>query len=357
MRAATRAPGQGLRRAARDRHELHARGARRRRRRRHARARAPARPAGHRAPRSWRRRSPAPRSAGPSRRRRRRRRSPRPRPRCAPTAARSRPTPSRRSPMTISSAARAAAGGWAPAGDVTLPATVTLVQQLHLSPLPDGSAVLLFLGQGPAAGDVPRPYAAAALGRRASGARPSRSIRAPSWPASDLGLAVDAAGNAYAVWSVSDGRVRTSLLPAGGAFSAALTTAATGRTPRVAVAAAGRRRAARPGSTCPAAARCCAPRSGRPAGLAHRRAHAAAGRRDDAREPRARRLDGRVGDRHRDDRHGRRADARASTCSSDRPPRRRGRRRTCAPGWPSRSARRSSRWARSARSRCGSRAT
>ncbi len=71
------------------------------------------------------------------------------------------------SPMTISSAVRAAAGGWAPGGDVPLPAGVTLVQQLHLALLPDGSAVLLFLGQGPAAGDVPRPYAAV---RSAAGA-------------------------------------------------------------------------------------------------------------------------------------------------------------------------------------------
>ena len=53
---------------------------------------------------------------------------------------------------------------------------------------------------------------------------------------SDIGLVVDLAGNAYAVWSVSDGRVRTSVMPVGGAFGAALTTAATARTPRVAAA-------------------------------------------------------------------------------------------------------------------------
>ena len=50
----------------------------------------------------------------------------------------------------------------------------------------------------------------------------------------DLGLAVDAGGVAYAVWSVSDGRVRTSMRPLGGAFAAAQTNALSGRTPRVA---------------------------------------------------------------------------------------------------------------------------
>ena len=138
-------------------------------------------------------------------------------------------------PMTISSAARAAAGGWAPAGDVTLPPTVTLVQQLHLSPLPDGSAVLMFLGQGPAAGDVPRPYAAVRSVAGVWGALVSLDPGAVV-ACSDIGLAVDTAGNTYAAWSVSDGRVRTSLLPAGGGFSAALTTAVTARTPRLAAA-------------------------------------------------------------------------------------------------------------------------
>ncbi len=142
------------------------------------------------------------------------------------------------SPMAISSAARAAAGGWSPAGDVVLPAGVTLVQQLHLSPLPDGSAVLLFLGQGPAAGDVPRPYAAV---RSAAGAWEAPVALDPGAvvACADLGLAVDATGNAYAVWSVSDGRVRTSLRPAAGAFAAAQTVATTGRTPRVAASPAG----------------------------------------------------------------------------------------------------------------------
>jgi PKD domain len=142
------------------------------------------------------------------------------------------------SPMTISSAARAAAGGWSPAGDVLLPVNVTLVQQLHLSALPDGGAVLLFLGQGPAAGDVPRPYAAL---RSAAGAwaPPVALDPGAAVACADLGLAVDATGNTYAVWSVSDGRVRTSLLPAGGAFGAAQTAATTGRTPRVAVAPSG----------------------------------------------------------------------------------------------------------------------
>jgi hypothetical protein len=137
------------------------------------------------------------------------------------------------SPMTISSAARAAAGGWAPAGDVPLPPTITLVQQLHLALRPDGSAVLLFLGQGPAAGDVPRPYATL---RSAAGAWAAPTALDPTAAvaSADLGLAVDAAGVAYAVWSVSDGRVRTSVLPVGGAFAAAQTTALNGRTPRVA---------------------------------------------------------------------------------------------------------------------------
>ena len=137
------------------------------------------------------------------------------------------------SPMTISSAARNAAGGWSPAGDVALPASVTLVQQLQLALLHDGSAVLLFLGQGPAAGDVPRPYAAL---RSAAGAWAAPVALDPTAvvACADLGLAVDAAGVAYAVWSVSDGRVRASTLPAGGAFSAAQTVASTARTPRVA---------------------------------------------------------------------------------------------------------------------------
>ncbi|MEA2783652.1 MAG: hypothetical protein QOK29_5211, partial [Rhodospirillaceae bacterium] len=143
-----------------------------------------------------------------------------------------------KSPMAISSAARAAAGGWAPGGDVALPPTVTLVQQLHLSPLRDGSAVLIFLGQGPAAGDVPRPYAAV---RSAAGAWGALVALDPGAvvACSDIGLAIDAAGNAYAAWSISDGRVRTSMLPVGGAFSAALTTAVTARTPRLAAAPSG----------------------------------------------------------------------------------------------------------------------
>jgi hypothetical protein len=142
------------------------------------------------------------------------------------------------SPMAISSAARTPAGGWSPAGDVALPPGVTLVQQLRLQPLPDGGAVLLVLGQGAAAGDVPRPYAAV---RAAAGAW---SALVPLDPGAvvacdDLGLAVDAAGNAYAAWSAADGRVRTSTRPAGGSFSLAATTAATARTPRVAAAPAG----------------------------------------------------------------------------------------------------------------------
>ncbi len=112
-----------------------------------------------------------------------------------------------------------------------MPATVTLVQQLHLSPLPDGSAVLLFLGQGPAAGDVPRPYAVVRSAAGVWGALVSLDPGAVV-ACADIGLAVDAAGNAYAAWSVSDGRVRTSLLPAGGGFGAALTTAMTARTSR-----------------------------------------------------------------------------------------------------------------------------
>ncbi|HET6173493.1 MAG TPA: PKD domain-containing protein [Gaiellales bacterium] len=136
-------------------------------------------------------------------------------------------------PMTLSSAARSAAGGWSPAGDIALPASVTLVQQLQLALLPDGSAVALFLGQGPAAGDVPRPYAAL---RSAAGAwaAPVALDPAAVVACADLGLAIDGTGNAYAVWSVSDGRVRTSMLPLGGAFSAAQTSATAARTPRVA---------------------------------------------------------------------------------------------------------------------------
>ena len=137
------------------------------------------------------------------------------------------------SPMTISSAARGAAGGWSPSGDVPLPASVTLVQQLHLELLPDGSAVLVFLGQGSAAGEVPRPYAAV---RSPAGtwAAPTTLDPGVVVACADLGLAVDAAGVAYAVWSVSDGRVRTSVRPAGGAFAAAQTNALNGRTPHVA---------------------------------------------------------------------------------------------------------------------------
>jgi hypothetical protein len=142
------------------------------------------------------------------------------------------------SPMRISSAARSAAGGWAPAGDVILPPTITLVQQLRLALLPDGSAVLLFLGQGPAAGDVPRPYAALRSVAGVWGA-PVALDPAAVVACADVGLAADAAGNAYAVWSVSDGRVRTSTLPPGGAFGAAQTTALTARTPRVATAPSG----------------------------------------------------------------------------------------------------------------------
>jgi hypothetical protein len=142
------------------------------------------------------------------------------------------------SPMTISSAARAPAGGWSPAGDIALPPSVTLVQQLRLQPLPNDGAVLLFLGQGAAAGDVPRPYAAT---RSATGVW---SALVPLDPGAvlacdDVGLAGDAAGNAFVVWSVADGRVRTSTLPAGGAFTVAATTASTARTPRLAAAPAG----------------------------------------------------------------------------------------------------------------------
>ena len=142
------------------------------------------------------------------------------------------------SPMTISSAARAAAGGWAPAGDVILPPNVTLVQQLRMAALPDGTALLLFLGQGPAAGDVPRPYASI---RSLAGAwSPPVSLDPTAAVAcSDLGLATDATGNAYIAWSVSDARVRTATLPLAGAFTAAITTAFTARTPRIAASPAG----------------------------------------------------------------------------------------------------------------------
>jgi hypothetical protein len=136
-------------------------------------------------------------------------------------------------PMTIASAARTPAGGWAPAGEIALPASVTLVQQLQLVLLTDGGAVLLFLGQGPAAGDLPRPYAAV---RSAAGAWAAPVALDPTAvvACADPGLAIDANGVVYVVWSVSDGRVRTSTLPVGGAFSAAQTTATAARTPRVA---------------------------------------------------------------------------------------------------------------------------
>ncbi len=137
------------------------------------------------------------------------------------------------SPMTISSAARTPAGGWSPAGDIALPASVTLVQQLQLVLLSDGGAVLLFLGQGSAAGDLPRPYAAV---RSAAGtwAAPTALDPTAMVACADPGLAIDSNGVVYAVWSISDGRVRTSTLPVGGAFSAAQTTATAARTPRVA---------------------------------------------------------------------------------------------------------------------------
>ena len=66
----------------------------------------------------------------------------------------------------------------------------------------------MFLGQGPAAGDVPRPYAAVRSAAGVWGALVSLDPGAVV-ACSDIGLAVDAAGNAYAAWSVSDGRVRT----------------------------------------------------------------------------------------------------------------------------------------------------
>src|SRR4051794_2962751 len=140
------------------------------------------------------------------------------------------------SPMTLGSAVRTPAGGWSPAGGVALPPAVTIVQQLQLALLPDGSAVLLFLGQGPAAGDVPRPYAVV---RSAAGAWGSPAALDPAAvvACADVGLAVDGNGVAYAAWSVSDGRVRTSTLPPGGAFGPAQTVSTSGRTPRVAAAA------------------------------------------------------------------------------------------------------------------------
>ncbi len=137
------------------------------------------------------------------------------------------------SPMTLASAARTPAGGWSPAGAIALPPAVTIVQQLQLALLPDGSAVLLFLGQGPAAADVPRPYAVVRSAVGAWGA-PAPLDAAAVVACADVGLAVDGGGVAYAVWSVSDGRVRTSTLAPGGAFSAAQTVATSGRTPRVA---------------------------------------------------------------------------------------------------------------------------
>ena len=194
--ALRRALPASLRPAPRDRRQLDAGGAGRGRRPRHARARPPAHPAGHR--------RHARRLLG-GRRIRRRRPSRPPRPRCRsprPQAAlrsdaqRARRLRRRaRRPMTISSAARARRRRLVAGRRRPLPRAVTLVQQLQLALLPDGSAVLLFLGQGPAAGDVPRPYAVRALGRgRLGGARRARR-RLPSWPAPTSGLAVDAGGS------------------------------------------------------------------------------------------------------------------------------------------------------------------
>ena len=216
--------GQALRRAARDRRELHAGGARRRRRPRHARARAAARPAGHRrharrllGDRRIRRRRP-------SRPPRRRRRSPRPRVGCAPTAARSPPTPSRSSPMTISSAARTPAGGWAPAGDVPLPASVTLVQQLQL--------VAPARRQRRAA--VPRPgrrggRRAAALRRRALGRRRVGGAHcarpgAPWSPAPTSGSQSTRPASSTRSGASPTAACAPRCCPLGGAFSAAQTT-------------------------------------------------------------------------------------------------------------------------------------
>ena len=109
------------------------------------------------------------------------------------------------SPMRISSAAaRPAAAGHRPATSFCC-ADGHARPGLHLSPLPGGSAVLMFLGQGPAAGDVPRPYAAvrsaAGVWGDTRGARSGVTVAC-----SDIGLAVDLTGNAYAAWSVSRAR-------------------------------------------------------------------------------------------------------------------------------------------------------
>ena len=263
------------------------------------------------------------------------------------------------SPMTISSAARGAAGGWAPAGDVPLPANVTLVQQLHLQLLPDGTAVLLFLGQGPAAGDVPRPYASV---RSAAGAwaAPTALDAGVTVACSDLGLAVDAAGTAYAVWSVSDGRVRTSARPLGGAFAAPQTNALNARTPRVAGAqdvagAAGtgvllawidvsgqpvlRTAEWTPAGVATAASTVLPGAATTLESLALAPSTAASAIITET--------------------TGTGAAQRSGADVLERPGNRDavGASRTCAAAWPSPSARRSSRWARWARSRCGSRAT
>ena len=237
-------------------------------------------------------------------------------------------------------------------------AGVTLVQQLQLALAARRQRRAAVPRPGAAAGDVPRPYAACAR-PRAPGMPRWRSIRRPSVACADLGLAVDAAGTAYAVWSVSDGRVRTSVRPLGGAFAAAQTNALNGADAACAGASdaagpAGRGAAGLDGRL----------RSARAAhggvdacGHGHRRLDDPAEHSDDAREPGALALDGGLGDRHRDDAARALRSAPAPTSWSAPRPRRRGPCRTCAPAWPSRSARLSSRWARSARWRCGWRAT
>ena len=197
------------------------------------------------------------------------------------------------SPMTISSAARTPAGGWSPAGDIALPASVTLVQQLQLVLLPDGSAVLLFLGPGRRRRATCRgPTRPCARPPGAWAAHRQRSTRQPSWPAPTSGSQSTRAASSMPSGASPTGACAPRRCPVGGAFSAAQTTATTARTPRVAGA------SGPTGPTGGGVLLAWLDISGQPvlrtaewtpAGIAHRRLDPASERGDDAREPRARR--------------------------------------------------------------------
>ena len=238
------------------------------------------------------------------------------------------------SPMTISSAARAAAGGWAPAGDVALPGRASRSSSSCSSrscPTAARCCCSSARGRRRATCRVPTPRCARP---RASGRRPSRSIRPPSWPAPISG----SRSTRRATPTPSGACPTAACAPRCGRSAApsraAQTTALTGRTPRVAGA---------PDAAGPAG-------SGVLLGLDRRLGPArAAHRRVDAGGRRHRRLDRRCRARRRRSRasrspprppprrSSRRRPARAPrsaparTSWSARRPRRRGRCRTCAP--------------------------